>query len=114
MDLRTRTAAICETLPGAVWGDEHSGELPAWKIGGKLFACFYSRTPGLAVKCADTETARMLIETGTADKAPYCHASWVRLPETATEDELRHRIRTSYDLIRAKLPAAIRRGLEGS
>ena len=39
-----------------------------------------------------------------AERAPYFHRSWVYLPEGTAEDELRHRILRSYDLIRAALP----------
>lgn len=103
-DLRQRVAAICERLPGSEASDPWGGGHEAWKVGDKMFACFGSVTPGVAVKCADVETAQMLIEAGVGARAPYFHRSWVLLPETVAQDELGHRLVLSYDLVRAKLP----------
>ncbi|MGP9818753.1 MmcQ/YjbR family DNA-binding protein [Salinarimonas sp. NSM] len=102
--LRQRVAAICAPLPGAEASDPWGGGHEAWKVGGKMFACIGSVTPGVAVKCADVETASMLIEAGVGARAPYFHRSWLLLPEDAPEDELAHRLVVSYDLVRAKLP----------
>jgi len=102
--LRARVAAICERLPGAEASDPWGGGHEAWKVGGKMFACFGSMTPGVAVKCADVETAQMLMEAGVGARAPYFHRSWLLLPEDAADDELAHRVTISYDLVRAKLP----------
>jgi len=68
-------------------------------------------TPGVSVKCADTATAAMLIDAGIAARAPYFHRSWVLLPEDVEEAELRHRIRNSYRIVRAGLPAGLRKTL---
>jgi predicted DNA-binding protein (MmcQ/YjbR family) len=57
----------------------------------------------VSVKTADIDTAQMLIDAGIGVKAPYFHRSWIHLPLGAEEDELRHRITASYDLIRASL-----------
>ena len=35
---------------------------------------------GVSVKTPDTETAGLLIEMGRAERAPYFHRSWVRIP----------------------------------
>lgn len=115
-DQRGRTAmtrfretanAFCKSLPGAEWSDPWGGGHDAWKVGGKLFAV-QGVNPGLSVKCADIDTAQMLIEAGVAQKAAYFHRSWVFLPETTDLDEVRHRIETSYDIVRAKLPKKVR------
>lgn len=103
--------AICAALPGAVWSDPWGGGHDAWKVGDKMFACMGSVDPGVSVKCADIETASMLIEAGIATRARYFHKSWARLPEDCPEDELRHRIEASYDLIRAGLPKRIQNDL---
>lgn len=100
---RARLGAICEGLPGTEKSDPWGGGHDAWKVGGKMFACVGAVTPGVAVKCADVETAQMLIETGVAARAPYFHKSWALLPEDADEDELAHRVTASYDLVRGKL-----------
>ena len=79
-----------------------------------MFACFgdFEDTGGVSVKCRDVETAAMLIETGTAERAPYFHRSWVRLPYGSTEpDEARYRLLQSYDIVRRGLPAALRKSL---
>ncbi|GGK53738.1 MmcQ/YjbR family DNA-binding protein [Salinarimonas ramus] len=108
---RQRVAAICERLPGVettrVWGDSHE----VWTVGGRIFAGIGTMTRGVAVKCADVETAQMLVEAGVGTPARYFHRSWLLLPEDAPEDEITHRIGLSYDLIRAKLPKAARAAL---
>lgn len=108
---RARVAALCAPLPGAGCSDPWGGGHDAWKVGGKMFACIGAMSPGVSVKCRDVETATMLKEAGIAGHARYFHKSWVHLPETTPEDELRHRLLTSYDLIRAGLPAALRKSL---
>lgn len=109
--LRARIDAICRPLPGVevawVWG----GLYETWQVGGRIFAGRGATTPGVAVKCPDVETAQMLIEAGIAARARYFHRSWVLLPESVEEDELAHRIRVSYDVVRAKLPRRVSAGL---
>lgn len=113
---RVEVDTICTGLPGAVLSGP--GELDAWKVGGKMFACFgheetrAQNTEKMAVKCPDVETASMLIDAGAARKAAYFHRSWVelRLPDIA-QDEAEHRLSVSYETIRAKLPKAIREAL---
>ena len=68
-----------------------------------MFACIGAVDPGISVKTADIETAEMLIEAGVGIKARYFHKSWIRLPEDAAPDELRHSIETSYDIVRSGL-----------
>ena len=109
--LKARTAQIARSLPGADLSDPWGGGHDAWKVGGKMFACIGAITPGVSVKCPDVETATMLIEAGVAQRARYFHRSWVTLPETVSDDDLRHRILASYRLIRAGLPAATRKSL---
>ena len=104
-----RVAEICATLPGAEVSDPWGGGHDAWKVGGKMFALIGAVDAGVSVKCADVETADMLKEAGIAERAPYLHKSWVRLPETAEPGELAHRTTASYDLVREKLPARLRR-----
>jgi predicted DNA-binding protein (MmcQ/YjbR family) len=96
---------ICAALPGATVSDPWGGGHDAWKVGGKMFACIgASETHGVDVKCPDVETARLLIDMGVAERAPYLHASWVRLPyDRLDEGELRHRLTSAYRTIRAGL-----------
>lgn len=116
---------LCAIHPGAVLSGP--GELDAWKIGGKMFACFghtdtrAANNDHAVVRCADTEMARMLIETGAAGKPAYFRGAWVRLDlESLDPEEAAHRIAVSYDTIRsgltkklqASLPAAPNRDPE--
>jgi predicted DNA-binding protein (MmcQ/YjbR family) len=100
---RARVSAICAPLPGAGVSDPWGGGHDAWKVGGKMFACIGAVMPGVAVKTRDIETAEMLIEAGIGERAPYFHRSWLLLPEDVAEDELRHRVLTSYDIVREGL-----------
>ncbi|WP_226780785.1 MmcQ/YjbR family DNA-binding protein [Oceaniglobus trochenteri] len=110
---RSNLTRICKALPGATCSDPWGGGHDAWKVGDKMFALVGAQDLGVSVKCADTETAQMLIEVGLAVKAPYIHRSWVLLTwEGLAEDELRHRVETSYDLIRAGLPKKVQAALD--
>ncbi|MCK0167990.1 MmcQ/YjbR family DNA-binding protein [Jannaschia sp. S6380] len=90
-------------MPGAELTHPFDDGHDAWKVGGKMFTCIGAVDPGVSVKTPDVETARMLIEAGAASRAPYFHRSWVKVPETADDAELSHRIAVSYDTIRAGL-----------
>ena len=94
---------ICGALPGTRASDPTT-ELDSWKVGEKMFVCFGERIDGFAAKTDSVETAQMLIDAGAATKAPYFHKSWVLVPIDAAEDEMRHRIQTSYDIIVKSLP----------
>ena len=94
---------ICTTFPGATAADPTT-ELDSWKVGGKMFACFGDRIDGVCVKTDSVHTAQMLIDAGAATKAPYFHKSWVLVGFDSAEDELRHRIAVSYDIIFKALP----------
>ena len=52
------------------------------------------------------------LQDGTVCLPPQgWHRSWVLLPGSVAPDELAHRLLTSYDIVRAKLPGPIRRAL---
>lgn len=68
-----------------------------------MFASVGVRADGVAVKCASTQDALHLEDMFGWPKAPYFHRSWVLVPWDAGSDELRHRIETSYGLIRQGL-----------
>lgn len=112
---RAFVTATCARLPGATCSDPWGGGHDAWKVGGKLFAVVgASADHGVSVKCADAETARFLIDLGRAERAPYFHPSWVRLPwGRVDEAELAARLQASYALIRAGLPKRVQAALEG-
>jgi predicted DNA-binding protein (MmcQ/YjbR family) len=107
---------LCAAHPGATLSGP--GELDAWKVGGKMFACFghtdqrATNTEAASVKCPDTDTAAMLIDAGVAERAAYFHRSWVSLRLAMLDpDEARHRIAVSYDTVRKGLPKSLREAL---
>ncbi len=108
---RDEMNAICAALPGAEASDPWGGGHDAWKVGGKMFACIGAVTPGISVKTDSVETAEMLIGAGAGQKAPYFHGSWVLLPWDTGPAEARHRIETSYRLVRDKLPKRVQAAL---
>ncbi|HVG48890.1 MAG TPA: MmcQ/YjbR family DNA-binding protein [Rubellimicrobium sp.] len=104
---RDMVNAICAAFPGAELSDPWGGGHDCWKVGGKMFAVVGAVMPGVSVKTDGIETAEMLIAAGVAERAAYLHRSWVRMPEGCPEDELRHRLATSYRLVRAGLPKKV-------
>ncbi|WP_187428809.1 hypothetical protein ROLI_017440 [Roseobacter fucihabitans] len=105
---RSEFDMLCAVQPGAILSGP--GELDAWKIGGKMFTCFghtdtrATNDDHTVVRCADTEMARMLIETGAAGKPAYFRGAWVRLDLASLNvTEAAHRIAVSYTTIRAGL-----------
>ena len=109
---REEVNRICAALPGAEWSDPWGGGHDAWKVGGKMFACIGVANLGVSLKCADIETAELLIDTGRAERAPYFHRSWVQIPWGLAEtDELEYRLTASYRLIREKLPKKVQAAL---
>ena len=104
---RQKIDQICAAMPGARASDP-TVELDSWKVGGKMFACFGDRIDGVCTKTDSADTAQMLIDAGAATKAPYFHKSWVLVSFGAAEDELRHRIESSYAIIFKALPKKTR------
>jgi predicted DNA-binding protein (MmcQ/YjbR family) len=76
-----------------------------------MFALIGAVMPGVSVKTDGVETAEMLIAAGIGVKAPYLHRSWINLPWGTPEDELRHRLETSYRLVRGGLARKARAAL---
>ena len=116
---RAEFDALCARHPDATLSGP--GELDAWKVGGKMFACFghvdrrAENTEAASVKCPDAETAAMLIDAGVATRAPYFHRSWVQVTfEGLDPEEAAHRIAVSYETVRKSLPKKIRGALEAS
>lgn len=108
---RARVNAICATFPGAEVSDPWGGGHDAWKVGGKMFASVGAIMTGVSVKTDSVETAERLIEMGIGERAKYFHRSWIHLPDATEYDELLHRLRSSYDIVRAGLPKKVQAGL---
>ena len=102
---KSKLTQIADALPHASREMPFGPEVEVWKIGGKIFAAIGGEPLGLTVKCDSIETARLLIDLGKAVKAPYFHASWIRvdLAETAQDDAI-SRLQESYRLVRGALP----------
>lgn len=113
---RTLVNHYCATLPGAERSDPWGGGHDAWKVGGKMFAVVGAMPDhGVSVKCADVDTAAMLIDMGRALRAPYFHASWVRVAwGQVPDDELCDRLQASYWLIRSGLTKKAQAALDAA
>lgn len=103
--------AICAALPGAAWSAPWGEGHDCWKIAGKVFATIGARGESVSVKTRSIDEAEMLIETGIATKAAYLHPSWIALPLNSAPEELGHRIRISYQIVRTGLPKKVQAGL---
>jgi predicted DNA-binding protein (MmcQ/YjbR family) len=100
--------ALCAARPGAVLSGP--GELDAWKVGGRMFACYggietrETNTETVVVRVPDEGTARMLMETGAAHKPRYFRGAWVGLTLADLDaEEAAHRVAISYATIRGAL-----------
>lgn len=112
MQDRTFVNGVCATFPGSEVSQPFGADHDCWKVGGKIFVIIGQAGDGVSVKTDHVETARLLIETGRAVRAPYLHDSWARIPFGQVDDaELRERIATSYRLIRAGLPKKVQTAL---
>lgn len=98
---------MCAAQPGAEWSDPWGGGHDCWKVGGKIFALIGTEGTHVSVKTNGPEIAELLIQTGVAERARYFHRSWVALPLDSAPDELAHRVRHSYRLVRAGLAKSV-------
>lgn len=105
---------FCLALPHATENVQWDDDL-CFKVAGKLFA-IAALEPGdywLSFKCTP-ETYAELIEQEGIVPAPYmARASWVSLTskDALPREEIKRLIRTSYDLVYAKLPKKMRAAL---
>ena len=109
---RDELHAAALALPGAEmtvqWGDDH-----IYKVGGKMFAGTDGGYSNLSFKATDI-AFEALTATGRARPAPYmARAKWVMFDDLAglDADEVRGWLRTSHELVAAKLTKAQRRAL---
>jgi predicted DNA-binding protein (MmcQ/YjbR family) len=110
-----KTAEAC----AGAWLDHPFGDgLNVWKVGDKIFAFIGDRQDakmnGITLKCADADTAAMLIDVGRAKPAPYLkRGGWILIPNgTMDTGEISERICTSYQTVRASLPKKIQTTLD--
>ncbi len=98
---------FCRSLPD-VTEDIKWGQDLVFSIGGKMFVVVNIEPPNqISFKCTP-ETFGELVEREGLIPAPYlARAMWVQeqsLGETLERSELEALVRSSYDLVRAKLP----------
>lgn len=105
-------AHACLSCPGATRVVQWRGAR-VFKVGDKVFAILPADGSRLTLKCADPETAALLIEVGAARRAPHLpRGGWVSLDRAGTpDDEMRARVETSYRTVRASLPKSVRETL---
>lgn len=106
-----RATLLCASLPGAEVSNPFGEGNDVWKVGGKIFAIVAADGSGVSVKTAGVDAASELIEQGLGEKAPYLHASWVRVPGSTAHAPLKNYVQASYRLIRGKLPKKVRETL---
>lgn len=104
---------ICKALPGAT-EDVKWGQDLCFSVGGKMFAAVNLEPPHqLGFKCTP-ETFAELVEREGIIPAPYMARNmWVQeteLGEALERRELQALLRTSYELVAAKLPKSKRPG----
>jgi predicted DNA-binding protein (MmcQ/YjbR family) len=98
--------------PGGELSQPFGPESDVWKVGGKIFAIVAGPGDGISVKTDHVDTAALLIGSGRAERAPYLHASWMRVRRAVMgDDEVCERIANSYALIRASLPKKLQAAL---
>jgi predicted DNA-binding protein (MmcQ/YjbR family) len=108
---------ICLPLPGATEQIQWGNDL-LFKVGGKMFAIapLEPAPVCLTFKCSDESFAE-LTERPRIIPAPYlARAKWVALesPDAMTRGELSELLRTSYELVFAKLPKSAQEELKSA
>ena len=116
----SRFRALCLALPGATeqlqWDDD-----AVFKVGGRMFAVAGTRpgTHAHAMVCSfkcDDEGFAELVEREGIVPAPYlARAKWVALDrwDALSDREIADAVAGSYRLVRARLPKAVQRALDG-
>ena len=105
---------ICRAMPGATEDLKWGADL-AFSVGGKMFCVVNTEPPHqMSFKCTPDDFAELTEREGLIP-APYlARALWVQQSDLAGEvldrRELQQLLRTSYDLIVAKLPKSKRPG----
>ena len=116
MDLET-LRQLCLELPG-VTEDVKWGSDLCFCIGGKMFLItgLDRAVTGASFKVPESEFAEMIARDGFRPAAYLGRYHWVCVEELAlwNKVEWRHVISQSYELVKAKLPAKIRNGLDAS
>lgn len=114
-----RVRSVCLSFPGVTEQIQWEHDL-LFKVGGKMFSVMPTELhQGYTVnsfKCTEEDFDRLTAQAGIVP-APYlARAKWVALEDFAALGSREHErlLRTSYDLVVAKLPKRVREGLSES
>lgn len=111
MDLET-LRAYCLSLPGVTEDVKWGADL-CFLVGTKMFCVTGFDELAVSLKVKDEEFEELCSRPGISP-APYlARAKWVLVSggDTLSDTEWKNYIRGSYELIKAKLPAGVRKGL---
>jgi predicted DNA-binding protein (MmcQ/YjbR family) len=105
----------CLSLPSATEKVQWGNDL-VFSIGEKMFAvlCLEESDVKMSFKCTPEEQAELVEQDGIIP-APYlARYHWVGLKrfDALSQADLKRLISNSYNLVRAKLPARVREGLD--
>jgi predicted DNA-binding protein (MmcQ/YjbR family) len=105
--------AFCLDQPSAEETFPFSAELSVFKVGGKVFALTALDEPPLRIslKCVPEVAVKLRIEYEAITAGYHLnkqHWNTVVIDGSVPDDLLREMIEDSYDLVRAKLPKAVR------
>jgi len=102
----------CLSLPHATEGIQWEDDL-LFRIGGKMFTVCNLDGSSISFKCTPEEFEELILIDGIIP-APYMarnHWVQIRKANAVRTAELQRLIRTSYDMVRAKLPKKVRETL---
>jgi predicted DNA-binding protein (MmcQ/YjbR family) len=104
---------ICLEQPAAEETFPFSAELSVFKVAGKVFAlCALDETPlRISLKCVPEVAVRFRLEYPAIIPGYHLnkqHWNTVLIDGTVPDDLVREMVEDSYDLVRAKLPKAVR------
>jgi predicted DNA-binding protein (MmcQ/YjbR family) len=108
-----RLKAICLDQPAAEETFPFSAELSVFKVGGKVFALAPLGEPTLQIslKCVPEVAVKLRIEYPAITAGYHLnkqHWNTVLVDGTVPDDLVRELVEDSYDLVRSKLPKAVR------
>jgi predicted DNA-binding protein (MmcQ/YjbR family) len=108
-----RLRAICLDQPAAEETFPFSAELSVFKVGGKIFALAALGEPALQIslKCVPEVAVKLRIEHPAITAGYHLnkqHWNTVLVDGTVPDHLVREMIEDSYDLVRSKLPKAVR------
>lgn len=104
---------LCLEQPGAEETFPFTDQLSVFKVGGKVFALTaLGESPlTLSLKCVPEVAVKLRLEHAAITPGYHLnkqHWNTVLIDGTVPDEQIREMIEDSYDLVRAKLPKAVR------